>query len=67
VSLKPTPRLEGDYWTERKTRGQLVTVARCKHRYHDFASAQQGDYSGRPSKWTFWKRRRGEQSSMPVR
>jgi hypothetical protein len=57
IALKPKVRLEGDYWTERRTRGRVVTAGRSRHLYDDFASAVQGDYSGRPPKWRFWKRR----------
>lgn len=45
ISLKPEMRLEGDYWTERKTRGRIVTLAHSKHLYDDFVSAERGDYA----------------------
>jgi hypothetical protein len=45
VSRKPKIRLEGDYWTERKTKGKIMAEARSKHHYDDFASASAGDYS----------------------
>jgi hypothetical protein len=56
ISLKPSLRLEGDYWTERKTHGQLVATQRFKHLYDDFESAESGG-PGVPPKWQFWKKR----------
>lgn len=55
IASKPAPRMQGDYWTERKTRGQLVTLGRCKHLYDSFEDAEHGDYARRPPKWVFWK------------
>jgi hypothetical protein len=45
IALKPRTRLEGDYWTERKTRGHIATNGYSKRAYDDFASAQKGSYS----------------------
>jgi hypothetical protein len=45
ISLTPRLRLEGDYWTERKTRGRVITSGRSRRLYDDFTSAQQGDFS----------------------
>jgi len=44
ISVKPVLRLEGDYWTERKTRGRILTHGRSKHIYDDFESARGGSY-----------------------
>jgi hypothetical protein len=55
ISLKPVVRIEGDYWTERKTRGRILTSTRSWHLYDDFAAAEAGDFS-RPPKWQFWNR-----------
>jgi hypothetical protein len=46
ISLKPSTRMDGDYWTERQTRGRIVTVGRCKQLYDGFADAERGDYAG---------------------
>ena len=44
ISLEPKLRLEGDYWTERKTRGGIVTHGHSKQIYDDFESARSGLY-----------------------
>ena len=44
ASLKPTLSLSGDYWTERKTRGRLITTGHSKHCYDDYQSALGGTY-----------------------
>jgi hypothetical protein len=56
ISSKPVPRLDGDYWTERKTHGRLVATVRYKQLYDDFESAE-GHGSASPPKWQFWKKR----------
>ncbi len=44
ISMKPSLRLDGDYWTERKTSGRIAATARSKHLYDDFESAERGTY-----------------------
>jgi hypothetical protein len=41
----PELRLEGDYWTEEKTRGQVATLGRSPVTYDSFADAAQGKYT----------------------
>ena len=43
VSLKPKLSLAGDYWTERKTRGQITTSGRTKEFYDTFKAALDAD------------------------
>jgi hypothetical protein len=45
ISVKPRLLLEGDYWTERRTRGRIETHGRSPHLYDDFKSACQGTYT----------------------
>jgi hypothetical protein len=44
IARRPALRLEGDYWTDEKTRGQMVTVGHSRVTYDTFADAQQGEY-----------------------
>lgn len=44
VSAKPRTRLEGDYWTDRKTLGRIATSGHSKTVYDDYQSAQAGTY-----------------------
>jgi hypothetical protein len=44
VAMQPTPHLEGDYWMEGGTRGQLQTTGRSKKVYDTFGGATQGEY-----------------------
>jgi hypothetical protein len=57
IVLRPRMLLEGDYWTERKTHGRIVTLGRSRHLYDDFTSAEQGDYTDRSPRWLLWKKR----------
>ncbi len=57
ISTKPSLRMDGDYWTERKTRGRVVSFGRSRHLYDSFEDAERGNYTGRPPKWQFWRRR----------
>jgi hypothetical protein len=43
ISRKPR-RLEGDYWTERKTRGRIVTEGHTGRVYDTYEGAQSGEY-----------------------
>jgi hypothetical protein len=45
ISLKPRTSLAGDYWTERKTHGRVITSARSKRLYDDYQSALTATYS----------------------
>jgi hypothetical protein len=44
ISLKPRLSLAGDYWTERKTRGRIVTSGHSPHCYDDYENALPGTY-----------------------
>jgi hypothetical protein len=44
VARHPQLQLEGDYWMEHGTRGQIVTVGRARQRFHTFASARAATY-----------------------
>jgi hypothetical protein len=44
IATKPRTRLEGDYWTERQTRGRIVADAHTAHVYEDYVGAVQGEY-----------------------
>jgi SMODS-associating 2TM, beta-strand rich effector domain len=45
ISTTPRTRLEGDYWTEAGTRGEIETSGYSKRHYQDFGSAKAGDYT----------------------
>ena len=45
IARRPALRLEGDYWTEEKTRGEVVAVGRSGVTYDSFADAQRGEYT----------------------
>ena len=44
ISREPRLSLAGDYWTERRTRGSVVTSGHSKQIFDDFGSACQGQY-----------------------
>lgn len=44
IGMQPTLHLEGDYWMEVGTRGQLRTVGYSRKIYDTFAGAIQGDF-----------------------
>ena len=44
VGMLPAIHLEGDYWMEVGTKGQLRTIGRSKKIYDTFAGAMQGQY-----------------------
>jgi len=44
VGMQPTLHLEGDYWMEVGTRGQLRTVGRSTKIYDTFNGAKQGEF-----------------------
>jgi hypothetical protein len=46
LSIRGTPvhRLDGEYWTDRNTAGEVIFVARSKNEAHDFPQAQQFKY-----------------------
>jgi hypothetical protein len=44
ISRRPAVRLEGDYWTDEKTRGQVVTLGHSPVAYDSFTEAQHGQY-----------------------
>jgi hypothetical protein len=44
VSTKPRTRLEGDYWTERRTIGHISTLGHSSTLFDDYSSAQVGSY-----------------------
>jgi hypothetical protein len=45
VNRWPSMHLEGDYWTERETRGHVRTVGRTTKIYDTFSAAQSGTYA----------------------
>lgn len=47
ISTVPKVTLEGEYWTERKTRGHIKTSARSKKLYESYAAAQAGEVAGK--------------------
>lgn len=46
VSKRPAVHLEGEYWTERATRGQMRSVGHASILYETFGAAQAGVVSG---------------------
>ncbi len=44
VGMRPSPHLDGDYWMEVGTKGQLRTVGHFKKIYDTFSGARQGEY-----------------------
>lgn len=44
ISSAPTLRMQGDYWTEEETRGEVQTHGRSRHLYDDFDQAKEGHY-----------------------
>lgn len=44
IATVPKARLEGTYWTERGTRGRIVTNGRSTKLYEDFEQAQAAEY-----------------------
>ena len=45
ISRHPRVRLEGDYWTERKTTGEITAESHSKHLCDDYVSAQGETYA----------------------
>lgn len=45
VAREPHLHLEGDYWMERKTNGEIVSVGWSRKLYDTFAGARAGEYS----------------------
>lgn len=44
VGMRPSAHLDGDYWMEVGTKGQLRTVGHSKKIYDTFSGARQGEY-----------------------
>jgi hypothetical protein len=44
VSVEPTVSFEGDYWTERLTKGRITSEGRSPKIYGAFQNAQSGVY-----------------------
>ena len=40
----PTHQLDGEYWTDRNTKGEAIFTSRCKDEAHDFGHAQRFRY-----------------------
>jgi hypothetical protein len=51
ISLKPCRRLDGDYWTERKTVGRITTAGWSRHLFDDFESAHGASYTDQPRRF----------------
>jgi hypothetical protein len=50
ASTEPTTQLEGDYWTEQGTRGQIKTVGHSRKLFETFEAARtQGSYEASSS------------------
>jgi len=48
ISTVPKTILQGTYWTERKTKGSIMTSGRSKKIYEDYQQACRGDYEPLP-------------------